>query len=199
MRNSSKLRAGAAVVVISLSMIAAAVLVAQRKAPTMPEVIVLGKNSPVGAVRFDHVKHNGGEYNVDGPISCIQCHHTAQPASELARIPPHKTVWPPDRETTLSAELFAEDPVNAAATACRDCHVRPGEKPKLLPAIPIISDPEIREAKLISNRVAFHTACDSCHFNIGFRTGDGIAPSATNCSNCHKPVAKPLRPRRRSK
>lgn len=160
------------------------------KKKVIPEVIILGKASKLGPVRFNHVKHNGGEYSISGPILCIECHHTAQPATDLDSIPPHKTVWPAGRTTTLTAELFAEDPIKAGVAACRDCHARAGRKPKLLDAMPSIEDPETKEVTKITNQVAFHTACDVCHFQIKFRVDGTKAPEATTCSACHKPAVK---------
>lgn len=160
------------------------------KKKVIPEVIILGKGSKPGQVRFNHVKHNSGEYSISGPILCIECHHVAQPASELAAEPPYKTVWPAGRTTTLTPELFAEDPIKAGVAACRDCHVRPGRKPKLMDAMPSIEDPETKEVTKITNQVAFHTACDVCHFQIKFRADGSKAPEATTCSACHKPIAK---------
>ena len=160
------------------------------KKKVIPEVILLGKSSKPGQVRFNHVKHNGGEYSITGPIFCIECHHVAQPASELKSSPPYKTVWPTSRTTTLTAELFAEDPIKAGVAACRDCHARAGRKPKLLDAMPSIEDPETKEVTKITNQVAFHTACDVCHFQIKFRVDGTKAPEATTCSACHKPVVK---------
>ncbi len=171
---------------------------APEKQPTIPTTITLADRARLGRVTFNHVKHNGGEYNADGPILCIQCHHTAQPAADLIAIPPHRTVWPAGRTTTLTAELFAEDPKQAGVAACRDCHARPGFKPKLLDAIPVINDPETGSETKITNRVAFHTACDVCHFEIGFRTTGSKAPKANNCTNCHKPeIRQVVRPKRR--
>ena len=62
---------------------------------TIPNVIVLGKDAKLSQITFNHVKHNGGTYRIDGtgPIACIECHHAAQPASELAKHPPLKTAW----------------------------------------------------------------------------------------------------------
>ncbi len=162
--------------------------VAQAKLPKIPDVIVLAEKAKNGPVRFNHVKHNGGEYNADGLILCIQCHHTAQPAASLISAPPHRTVWPSDRTTTLTAEVFAADPRKAGVAACRDCHARQGSKPKLLDFIPVIKDPQTERETLIDNQNAFHTACDVCHFEIGFRTKGSKAPAADNCASCHKPV-----------
>lgn len=156
------------------------------KQQRIPEVITLAQNSKLGSVRFNHVKHNGGEYNADGPITCIQCHHTAVSPDDLVRIPPHTTVWPAGRTTSLTAELFAEDPKKAGVAACRDCHAREGQKPKLLERIPVIKDPETETDTIITNQVAFHSSCDVCHFEIGFRNSKTKAPSVTNCTSCHK-------------
>src|ERR1043165_4416034 len=79
---------------------------------TPPETIVLAKEAKLGPVTFNHMKHITENRSPDGPkkIECIEGHHTAQPASEAVKHPPHKTVWPADRTTTLTAELLEKDP-----------------------------------------------------------------------------------------
>jgi len=75
------------------------------------EVVVLGTEAKLGVVKFSHLDHITKNRSVEGAkIACIECHHTAQPASEAARHPPLKTVWPADRTTTLTADLFEKDP-----------------------------------------------------------------------------------------
>lgn len=152
----------------------------------MPEVIVLGKEGKQGTVTFNHVKHNSGEYSLGGPIACIECHHTAQPAEQLVKFPPLKTEWPKGRTTTLTSELFAKDPDGAGVAACRDCHSRVGEKPKLMAEIPILKDPGSPLLVKLTNQLAIHQTCDSCHFQISFNKPDSKVPSATNCKTCHK-------------
>ncbi|MBX7054643.1 MAG: cytochrome c family protein [Pyrinomonadaceae bacterium] len=159
-----------------------------EKKKVMPEVVLLAKNAKLGPVTFNHVKHNGGEYSAGGPIACIECHHTAQPAADLVSAPPHKAVWPAGRTTTLTAELFAEDPNKAGVAACRDCHARAGSKPKLLDKMPVFEDLGTGKTTKLTNQLAFHQACDTCHFQIGFRTEGTTAPKSTNCASCHKPV-----------
>ena len=160
----------------------------------IPEVIVLAKGTKPGKVTFNHQRHNAGEYTAGGPILCIECHHTAQAAATLIDVPPHKTVWPAGRTTTLTAELFAEDPKNAGVAACRDCHARSGTKPRLIDSIPTIEDPETGIVATLTNQTAFHQACDTCHYQIGFRSAGSKSPKATNCASCHKtPVKKPRR------
>lgn len=152
----------------------------------MPEVIVLGKVGKQGIVTFNHVKHNSGEYSLGGPIACIECHHTAQPASQIAKYPPLQTDWPKGRTTTLTAELFAKDPNGAGVAACRDCHARVGDKPKLMAEIPILKDPGSPLLVKLTNQLAIHQTCDSCHFQISFNKPDSKVPSVTNCKTCHK-------------
>src|SRR5690349_14798658 len=102
-----------------------------------PETIVLAKESKLGQVTFKHTAHFTENRSSDGKkaIACVECHHTAQPASEAVKHPPHKTVWPADRTTTLTAELLEKDPT-VAVNICTDCHARSETKPKLLPDIP---------------------------------------------------------------
>ena len=153
---------------------------------TMPEVLVLGQDSKQGKVTFNHVKHNSGEYNVNGPIACIECHHTAQPAVELAKYPPLKTEWPTGRTTTLTAELYKKDPKGAGVAACRDCHARAGQTPKLLPEMPVAKYPGGTTLTKLTNQLAFHNTCDACHFQISFSRPDSKVPSSTVCASCHK-------------
>lgn len=152
----------------------------------VPEVIILAKDSKQGAVTFNHLKHNSGEYTVDGPISCTECHHVSQPAAEAAKHPPLKTVWPADRTTTLTMDLFSKDPKGAAVAKCHDCHARKGETPKLLAAIPEIKDPGSTTLTTLTNQMAFHKACDSCHFQIQANRPDTKVPNAVMCISCHK-------------
>lgn len=152
----------------------------------MPEVIVFGQSSTMGKVTFNHIKHNSGEYSVGGPIACIECHHTAQPASQLAKYPPLKTDWPRGRTTTLTAELFEKGPNAAGVAACRDCHARQGQVPKLIGEIPIVKDPGGTILTKLTNQLAFHQACDACHFQVSMNRIGTKVPNSTECRSCHK-------------
>lgn len=160
--------------------------VAQDK--KMPDVIVLGKDAKLGSVTFNHVSHNGGKYSIDGtgPIACAECHHTAQPASELAKHPPLKTAWPADRTTTLTAELFAKDPNAAGVAACRDCHARAGEIPKLIPAIPEMKHESSTAMISLTNQQALHRNCAGCHTEAVKQNKALKAPTTMQCTVCHK-------------
>lgn len=161
---------------------------ALRDVTKIPEVIILANDSKLGKVTFNHLKHNGGDYSADGvgPIACIECHHTAQPAAELAKFPPLQTAWPADRTTTLTAELFKKDPAAAGVAACRECHARGGQTPKLLPTIPVVKQPGGTTLLTMTNQMAFHKACDVCHFEVKAQRPEVKVPSPTQCGSCHK-------------
>lgn len=161
---------------------------AQAAQQTMPEVITLGKDAKLGSVTFNHVSHNGGKYSIDGtgPIGCVECHHTAQPASELAKHPPLKTAWPADRTTTLTVDLFKKDTAAAGVAACRSCHARAGETPKLMPAIPEIKHESSAAMISLTNQQAFHRNCAGCHTEYKKDHPASKAPTATQCTGCHK-------------
>lgn len=153
----------------------------------MPQVVTLGTDAKLGKVTFDHVKHNGGAYSIDGtgPIACIECHHTAQPAAEIAKHPPLKTAWPAERTTTLTAELFSKGAAAAGVAACRDCHARAGETPKLIAAIPEIKHEASTALITLTNQQAFHRTCAGCHTEVA-KTKKIKAPTAMQCTQCHK-------------
>lgn len=157
----------------------------------MPEVIVLGKDAKLGQVTFSHAKHNGGTYSITpgSPIACTSCHHTAQPASEIAKHAPLKTAWPADRATSLTAELFAKDAKAAGVAGCRECHARTGEKPKLLEAIPEIKHEGSPALIAMNNMNAFHRTCAGCHGEVKKTLPASKAPIQTQCTMCHKKTA----------
>lgn len=161
---------------------------AQGKKP--PETIVLAKESKLGQVAFNHLKHITENRSADlkSPIACVDCHHTAQPAAEAAKRPPHKTAWPADRTTTLTAELLEKDPT-ATVVICTDCHARTGEKPKLLPEIPSVKFEGASEPTVMNNQQAFHHACGDCHDAAAKVKPDSTGPTSKKCTTCHKKTA----------
>ena len=130
-----------------------------------PDTIVLAKEAKLGQVTFNHLKHITENRCADGTkqIACVECHHTAQPASEALKHPPHKTVWPADRTTTLTMELLEKDPNAPAVNICTDCHARTDTKPKLLPEIPKLKFEGSDEPTVLTNQQAFHRNCGDCH------------------------------------
>lgn len=158
-------------------------------AQTIPEVITLGKDAKLGPVTFNHVKHNSGEYQVNGAaIACTTCHHTAQPVADLAKHPGMKTSWPADRTTVLTKDLFDKDPKAAGVAACRECHARDGMKPNLLAAIPKFK-PEGGNEISMTNLQAFHRTCTGCHAEVKKAKPDTKAPTQLQCVMCHKKTA----------
>ena len=152
----------------------------------MPTTLTLGAEAKLGAVAFDHAKHAAGNRNIagTGPIACVECHHAAQPAAEVAKHPPLKTAWPADRTTTLTAELVEKDPASVGVVGCRSCHARAGMKPTTLPEIPTIKHESSPAAVTLTNQLAFHRTCAECHKAVMEQRPTAKAP--TQCVACHK-------------
>src|SRR6266567_4570609 len=158
----------------------------------VPETIVLAKEAKLGQVTFNHLKHITECRSADGTkqLACVDCHHTAQPAAEAAKHPPHKTAWPADRTTTLTVELLEKDPATVV-NACTDCHARTDTKPKLLAEIPTVKFEGSDEPTVMTNQQAFHHNCGSCHDEVvkARPTIDPAPPTSKKCTVCHKKAA----------
>lgn len=156
----------------------------------LPEIITLGTEAKLGSIKFNHLDHTTKNRSIEGgKISCIECHHVAQPAAEAAKHPPLKTAWPTDRTTTLTAELFEKDAGAASIAVCRDCHARAETKPKLLPEIPQIKLEVGTELITLVNQQAFHRNCAGCHDEIVKTSKDLNPPTSKKCTACHKRTA----------
>ena len=153
--------------------------------------VMLGPYAKLGAVKFSHIDHITKTRSVDGtkPIACVECHHTAQPASEAVKHPPHKTAWPADRTTTLTAELLEKDPSAPPVNVCTDCHARAGMKPKLLPELPKIQIEGSTEPVTLDNQQAFHRNCGGCHDEVAKTGRASTGPTSKKCVACHKKTA----------
>ena len=183
------------IIVVLLMITGARVIVADGTIQDIkkpPEVITLGAEAKLGGVKFNHLEHITKNHSADGTkqIECVECHHTAQPAAEAAKHPPHKTSWPADRTTTLSMELVEKDP-NAVGAVCRDCHSKTDTKPKLLPALPQIKVEGSAEPLILNNQQAFHRNCAGCHDEaVKLRpTLSPAPPTSKKCTACHKKTA----------
>lgn len=177
--------------VLTLLVLASGLVIRTTSSQTkVPETIVLAKEAKLGQVTFNHAKHISENRSADlkSPIACVDCHHTAQPAAEAAKHPPHKTAWPAERTTTLTAELLEKDP-NALGAKCSDCHARADAKPKLLPAIPTVKFEGAAEPTVMTNQQAFHHACGDCHDAVAKVKADSTAPTSKKCTTCHKKTA----------
>lgn len=151
----------------------------------LPEVIEFSA-SKLGTVTFNHLNHATKNYNLkgDGPIACVECHHTAQPAAEVAKRPPLQSAWPKDRTTTLTAESL-KDPKSPEVVGCRSCHARTGEKPKVWPEIPQVKYEGSATAVILNNQQAFHRKCAGCHDAVVKERPNVKAPKTTQCTICH--------------
>lgn len=152
---------------------------------------ILGPYAKLGGVKFSHTDHMTKNRSIDGtkPIACVECHHTAQPASEVVKHPLHKTAWPADRTTTLTAELLEKDPTAPPVNACTECHARAGTKPKLLPEFPKIKVEGVAEPITLDNQQAFHRNCNSCHDEVAKTGRATTGPTSKKCVACHKKSA----------
>ena len=152
---------------------------------------ILGPYAKLGGVKFSHTDHITKNRSIDGtkPIACVDCHHTAQPASGVVKHPLHKTAWPADRTTTLTAELLEKDPTAPPVNACTECHARTGTKPKLLPELPKIKVEGVAEPITLDNQQAFHRNCNSCHDEVAKTGRATTGPTAKKCVACHKKSA----------
>jgi hypothetical protein len=153
------------------------------------DTYTMATETKLGTVTFNHLDHITKKRSADGTclITCVECHHTAQPAAEALKHPPHKTVWPADRTTTLTMELIEKDP-NALGAVCRDCHARADTKPKLLPEIPQVKFEDSAEPTVMTNQQAFHRRCGACHDEaVKARPNlDPPPPTSKKCLDCHK-------------
>ena len=155
-----------------------------------PDTVVLGTEAKLGVVKFSHLDHIAKNRSIEGAkIACIECHHTAQPASDAAKHPPLKTAWPADRTTTLTADLFEKDPTAPEVNDCRDCHARADTKPKLLLEIPQIKLEVGTELVTLTNQQAFHRNCAGCHDEIVKTSKDLNPPTSRKCTACHRRAA----------
>lgn len=153
-----------------------------------PDTLTLGTDAKLGPVTFSHSNHTTKNYNIagTGPVECVECHHTAQPAAEIAKHPPLKTAWPLDRSTTLTAELWDKEPASVGVIACRSCHARANTKPAVWPEIPQIKHEGSPALITLTNQQAFHRACASCHDEVSKSRPDTKAPKTAQCTVCHK-------------
>ena len=152
------------------------------------DVYILAKENKLGTVTFSHVNHITKNRNLDatGPVACVECHHTAQPASEVVKTPPLKTAWPADRTTTLTAELLAKDPNPLGGATCHSCHTRAGMKPEVWPEIPQIKHESSTATITLTNQQAFHRNCAGCHDEVVKHRTDVKPPTSLKCTGCHK-------------
>lgn len=155
-----------------------------KESKVQPKQVVLAKDSQsdkYGEAAFDHETHSLKPYSIDGKsvLSCVECHHTDQPASGLK--PPLKTG---ERDVVLTAKaLEAADakPVKS----CRSCHLQAGDDSAPMPTI---TYPDKPAPTKLNNEIAYHLNCNVCHDKaIAARPAlKGKIPGSNDCVPCHK-------------
>lgn len=152
--------------------------------------MTLGKDSTSehGEVAFNHDSHSFKKYSPDGKadISCAECHHTDQPKSAMK--PP---LISSERTITLTADALKKADA-VAVKSCRTCHFQEGNTPdgKSMPTTVTKDAKGKDESKEISNEVAFHNNCNSCHdaaakLRPELKKKPGFA-TTNDCFICHK-------------
>jgi hypothetical protein len=123
-------------------------------------------------------------YSIEGKsvISCVECHHTDQPAASLKA--PLKTSG---RDAVLTAALL-ESAGAKPVKACRACHLQAGDDSAPLPTITYPAKPAPTK---LTNEVAYHLNCNACHDKvIAARPAlKGKIPGTNDCLVCHKPAS----------
>ncbi len=132
---------------------------------------------------FDHTKHNTDiKHTIDGKTltACVECHHTEQPMPVAGKTYLKKS----ERGQILTAAELAtsKQPVNS----CRHCHFQAATAPTAeFPPKSIRYPPEMRlpPSGLLTNLVAYHTRCISCHDAAVNR--DSTLKAPRECDKCH--------------
>jgi hypothetical protein len=181
------LLAGIALVLTGASTRLSSAQTPEKESKTQPKEVVLAKDSQsdkYGEAAFNHENHATKNYTIDGKgvISCVECHHTDQPAADLK--PPLKTS---DRAVALTtASLAAAD--SKPVKTCRACHLQVGDDSATVPTVTYADKPAPTK---LTNDIAYHNNCNICHDKaIAARpTLKGKIPGSTECLVCHKPAA----------
>ncbi len=177
----------AVVVAIVISSVATTAQDIPKESKTQPKEVVLGKDSQsdkYGEVAFNHETHATKNYSIDGKtvLSCVECHHTDQPASGL--VAPLKTG---ERDVVLTATVLAAADAKPVKS-CRTCHLQAGDDSAPIPTITYTGKPAPTK---LTNEVAYHMNCNLCHDKaIAARPAlKGKIPGSNDCLPCHKPVS----------
>ena len=157
-----------------------------QESKEQPKEVVLDKDSQsdkYADVAFNHETHSTKNYSADGKaaITCVHCHHTDQPKSELK--PPYVTS---ERDAVLTTALLA-DAKSAPVKSCRSCHLQAGDDSKPLPSI---TDATTNKQVKATNELAYHINCNTCHDEAIKLRPDlkGKIPGTNDCAKCHKVI-----------
>ncbi len=178
------LLAGVAAIVVGNGLAISRLQGIPKESKVQPKEVVLGKDSQsdkYGEVAFNHENHSTKPYSMDGKsvLTCVECHHTDQPASGLK--PPLKTG---ERDVVLTATVLAAAD-SKPVKSCRSCHLQAGDDSAPLPTI---TYPDKPAPTKLNNEVAYHLNCNVCHDKtIAARPAlKGKIPGSNDCVPCHK-------------
>lgn len=132
---------------------------------------------------FDHAKHSDNKHTVAGQseTACVYCHHTEQPTP----VPGAPYLVKSERKEVLTANLL-EAPNAQPVNSCRHCHFQTEADSPPMVKYPSGKTPDdARGERFLTNRVAYHIRCISCHFAASNR--DPKPP--TGCVKCHQEKA----------
>ena len=177
--------------------------VATMKSKMQPKKMVLNLNSkvtgPGGKTSpFDHETHSLLKYSADrkSVIGCVECHHTDAPQGtlkgEFTTDDGRKVVFTTSERAVVLTTKLLEDAASAPVKGCRECHARAGEQPTEWPKIPELPNPnedELPDPLPITNDIAYHDNCNTCHAQA--RSLDPKSKAPTTCLNCHNGATLP--------
>ena len=132
---------------------------------------------------FDHAKHNTDlKHAMDGKNfnACVYCHHTDQPSASGGE--PYFKKF--ERKAILTAAQLdsSKEPVKG----CRNCHFQEAtEETAEFPPKGVVYPKETGKppSGKLTNDVAYHTKCISCHETSKKR--DATLKGPTGCADCH--------------
>jgi hypothetical protein len=132
---------------------------------------------------FDHVKHStDAAYSLDGKSlpSCTECHHTDQPPPPK----PHEYLKRFDRKEILTAKQLEDSKL--PVSSCRTCHFQAATEPTDEFPPKSVKYPKKsgkRPSGTLTNDVAYHINCNTCHDAAKLRNPASKAPQG--CYDCH--------------
>jgi hypothetical protein len=132
---------------------------------------------------FDHTKHATDiKYSLDGKTgtSCVECHHTSQPSAPKGQ----EFLKRFDRKEILTAKQLetSKEPVQS----CRACHFQSStEATDEFPPQSVKYPKNMNRPPtgLLTNDVAYHVNCNTCHKAAVKKNPQLKAP--TGCNDCH--------------
>lgn len=155
----------------------------------LPTKIKLNKDSAseYGEVSFDHESHSFKKYSADGKtdITCAECHHTDQPKAALTG-----PLVTSERDVALTVDALKKADAKPVKD-CNTCHFRENDVPdgKEIPSATYKDAKGKSETKELTNELAFHINCNSCHnaaakLRPELKKKPGFA-TETDCLICH--------------